>query len=86
MSENRSDVALSGHWICPFATRVEFALHHRGITRDLVDLPPSAVRGADFVLPGVEWSPDQTHEFVGRFEAFRRKRRNRKRQPDQKPR
>jgi len=40
------NVALYGHWICPFATR-----------------------------PGVEWSPEQTEEIVGRFEAFRRKRR-----------
>ena len=54
-----NDVALYGHWICPFATRVEFALHQRGIEHDLVDLPPSAVRGRDFVLPDefVEHSP-----------------------------
>ena len=51
MSEDSSDVALYGHWICPFATRVEFALHQRGVHHDLVDLPPSAVRGPDFVLP-----------------------------------
>lgn len=44
-------VSLYGHWICPFATRVEFALHQRGIAHDVVDLPPSAVRGPDFVLP-----------------------------------
>jgi len=43
----------------PVATRVEFALHQRGIVHDLVDLPPSAVRGRDFVLPDefVEHSP-----------------------------
>ncbi|MCP4834075.1 MAG: glutathione S-transferase family protein [Ilumatobacter sp.] len=54
-----ADVALYGHWICPFATRVEFALHQRGIAHDLIDLPPSAVRGPDFVLPDefVEHSP-----------------------------
>ena len=59
MSEGSSDVALYGHWICPFATRVEFALHQRGIDHDLVDVPPSAVRGPDFVLPAefLEHSP-----------------------------
>ena len=46
-----SDVAFYGHWICPFATRVEFALHQRGIDHDVVDVPPSAVRPADFELP-----------------------------------
>jgi len=52
-------VALYGHWICPFATRVQFALHHRGIAYDLIDLPPSAVRGTDFELSPefVEHSP-----------------------------
>lgn len=49
--ETAADVALYGHWICPFATRVEFALHQRGIAHELIDLPPSAVRGPDFVLP-----------------------------------
>lgn len=59
MSPDSADVALYGHWICPFATRVEFALHQRGIVHDLVDLPPSGVRSADFVLPDefVEHSP-----------------------------
>lgn len=54
-----SDVALYGHWICPYVLRVEFALAQRGIERELVDLPPSAVRGPDFVLPAefVEHSP-----------------------------
>ncbi len=54
-----ADVALYGHWICPFATRVQFALHERGIEHDLIDLPPSAVRGPDFELPPefVEHSP-----------------------------
>ena len=46
-----SEVALYGHWICPYATRVQFALHQRGIGHDVVDLPPSAVRPADFELP-----------------------------------
>ncbi len=48
---NSADVALYGHWICPFATRVQFALHQRGIAHELIDLPPSAVRGPDFELP-----------------------------------
>jgi len=54
-----AEVALYGHWICPFATRVEFALHQRGIVHDVIDLPPSAVRGPDFELPAefVEHSP-----------------------------
>ncbi len=54
-----TDVALYGHWICPFVTRVEFALAQRGIDRELIDLPPSGVRPADFVLPPefVEHSP-----------------------------
>lgn len=45
------EVALYGHWICPFSTRVEFALHQRGITHELIDLPPSAARPADFDMP-----------------------------------
>jgi glutathione S-transferase len=58
-TNRRENVALYGHWICPFSTRVEFALHQRGIDHDLVDLPPVAVRGPDFVLPPefVENSP-----------------------------
>ena len=54
-----SDVAVYGHWICPYVTRVEFALAQRGVERELVNLPPSAVRGPDFVLPPefVEHSP-----------------------------
>lgn len=54
-----TDVALYGHWICPFVTRVEFALAQRGIERELIDLPPSGVRPRDFVLPAefVEHSP-----------------------------
>lgn len=52
-------VSLYGHWICPYATRVAFALAERGIDHDLVDVPPSAVRPDDFVLPAefVEHSP-----------------------------
>jgi len=52
-------VALYGHWICPFATRVQFALAQRDVEHDLVDVPPSAVRGPDFELPAefVEHSP-----------------------------
>ncbi|NKB40097.1 MAG: hypothetical protein GKR86_03405 [Ilumatobacter sp.] len=46
-----NDVALHGHWICPFATRVEIALGQRGVAHDLVDVSPSAVRRPDFMLP-----------------------------------
>lgn len=46
-----SDVALFGHWICPFSTRVEFALYERGIEHELVEVPPSAARPKDFVVP-----------------------------------
>lgn len=54
-----ASVSLYGHWICPFATRVAFALAERGIEHDLVDVPPSAVRPNGFVLPPefVEHSP-----------------------------
>ncbi len=53
------DVALYGHWTCPFVHRVAWALAERGIEHDLVDVPPSAVRSKDFVLPSefVEHSP-----------------------------
>lgn len=52
-------VSLYGHWTCPFVTRVAFALAQRGIRYDVVDVPPSAVRGRDFELPAefVEHSP-----------------------------
>ena len=80
-----ADVALYGHWICPFATRVQFALHQRAIPHELVDVPPSGVRGPDFELPPesfVEHSssvwatiPRPTSRaaigFVGRFAAHR---------------
>ncbi|MDG1365933.1 MAG: glutathione S-transferase family protein [Acidimicrobiales bacterium] len=46
-----ADVALFGHWICPFSTRVEWALHQRGIGHELVSVPPSAARPNDFVIP-----------------------------------
>jgi glutathione S-transferase len=46
-----ASVSLYGHWICPFATRVAFALAERRIEHDLVDVPPSAVRPKGFVLP-----------------------------------
>lgn len=45
------DVTLYGHWTCPFVHRVAWALAERGIDHDHVDVPPSAVRPADFVLP-----------------------------------
>ncbi|GJM37779.1 MAG: hypothetical protein DHS20C19_11460 [Acidimicrobiales bacterium] len=44
-------VTLWGHWTCPFVNRVDFALAERGIGHDLVSVPPSAVRPADFILP-----------------------------------
>jgi len=44
-------VALFGHWTCPFSTRVEFALAQRGIDFEMVDVPPSAVRPKEFVVP-----------------------------------
>ncbi len=55
------DVALYGHWICPYATRVQFALEQRAIPYDLVDLPPSGVRPSDFELPAefIEHSPQR---------------------------
>lgn len=58
MSEAPS-VSLYGHWTCPFATRVFFALAQRGIEHRVVDVPPSAVRPSDLVLPPefVEHSP-----------------------------
>lgn len=56
---SRSTVSVYGHWICPFYTRVSFALAQRGISHEVIDLPPSAVRGPDFKLPAefVEHSP-----------------------------
>ena len=45
------NVALYGHWICPYATRVRFALEQRRISYELVDLPPTGVRPPDFELP-----------------------------------
>ena len=44
-------VSFYGHWICPFATRVAFALAQRGIEHNVVNVPPLAVRGPDFALP-----------------------------------
>lgn len=46
-----ADVALYGHWTCPFVHRVAWALAERGIEHDLVEVPPSAVRPKEFVLP-----------------------------------
>ncbi|HAS11498.1 MAG TPA: hypothetical protein DCS55_13445, partial [Acidimicrobiaceae bacterium] len=45
------DVTLYGHWTCPFVHRVAWALAERGIEHGHVDVPPSAVRPKDFVLP-----------------------------------
>lgn len=44
-------VDLYGHWTCPFVHRVAWALAERGIDHGHVDVPPSAVRPRDFVLP-----------------------------------
>ena len=44
-------VTLFGHWICPYSVRVSFALAERDITHDLVEVPPTAVRPAGFVVP-----------------------------------
>ncbi len=53
------EVTYYGHWICPFAKRVKFALAHRGIEHDEITIAPSAVRPKDFVLPPefIKWSP-----------------------------
>lgn len=45
------DVTLYGHWTCPFVHRVAWALAERGIDHDTIEVPPSAVRPKDFVLP-----------------------------------
>jgi len=52
-------VTLFGHWICPFSVRVEWALAQRGISYDVTEVPPSAVRPRDFVVPDefVQHSP-----------------------------
>ena len=44
-------VTLFGHWICPFSVRVEFALAQLGISYEVVDVPPTAARSKDFVVP-----------------------------------
>ena len=44
-------VTLFGHWICPFSVRVEFALAQLGISYEVVDVPPTAARPKDFVVP-----------------------------------
>ena len=49
--EIEEPVALFGHWICPFSVRVEFALVQLGIKYEVVDVPPTAVRPKDFVIP-----------------------------------
>jgi glutathione S-transferase len=46
-----ANVALFGHWICPFSVRVEFALSQRGIGYQVIDVPPTAVRPHGFVVP-----------------------------------
>jgi len=49
--EIEEPVTLFGHWICPFSVRVEFALAQLGISYEVVDVPPTAVRPKDFVIP-----------------------------------
>ncbi len=49
--EIEEPVTLFGHWICPFSVRVEFALAQLGISYAVVDVPPSAARPKDFVVP-----------------------------------
>ena len=49
--EMEEPVTLFGHWICPFSVRVEFALVQLGIKYEVVDVPPTAVRPKDFVVP-----------------------------------
>jgi len=46
-----ADVTYYGHWICPFAKRVKFTLANRGIEHDEVNVPPTAARPKDFVVP-----------------------------------
>jgi len=52
-------VTLFGHWICPYSVRVSFALAERRIAHDVVEVPPTSVRPADFVVPTefIEHSP-----------------------------
>ena len=45
------EVTLFGHWICPYSVRVSFALAQRRIAHDVVEVPPSAVRPAGYVVP-----------------------------------
>ena len=49
--EIEEPVTLFGHWICPFSVRVEFALAQLGISYAVVDVPPSAARPKNFVVP-----------------------------------
>jgi glutathione S-transferase len=47
----QADVTLFGHWICPYAVRVRFALAQRGIDHTLIEVPPTAARPKGFVVP-----------------------------------
>jgi glutathione S-transferase len=66
-------VTLYGHWICPYSVRVSFALAQRRIPHDVVDVPPSAVRPAGYVVPPafVAHSPKAEIPMVRVGEAFR---------------
>jgi glutathione S-transferase len=44
-------VTLFGHWSCPYSTRVSFALAHRGVAHDLIEVPPTKMRPDGFVPP-----------------------------------
>ncbi len=45
------ELALFGHWICPYVSRVQFALHQRRIPYTLIDVPPTAARPRGYVVP-----------------------------------
>jgi glutathione S-transferase len=53
-------VVFYGHWACPYANRVEFALAQRGVPYETVVVPPSSFRPQGFALPPefIEHSPD----------------------------
>lgn len=46
-----AEVTLFGHWICPYSVRVEFALAQQGRAYEVVEVPPTAARPRDFVVP-----------------------------------
>jgi len=66
-------VTLFGHWICPYSVRVSFALAERRIAHDVVEVPPTAARPKDFVVPSefVEHSPKGEIPMVRVGDAYR---------------